>query len=68
MLTLSPINTSNLEDVWFVNSNASNHMTSHEEWFCELRKPDRPGYVETGNDTMHPIRHVGNVPSGEEGN
>ena len=24
--------------------------------------PKRPGYVETGDDTAHPIAHVGNVP------
>ena len=55
------------EDVWFVDSGASNHMTSHKEWFLELREPERPGYVETGDDTTHPIRHIGNVPFGERG-
>ena len=58
---------SNLEDVWFVDSRASNHMTPHQEWFQDLRVPDRPGYVETGDDTTHPIWHVGNVPFGKEG-
>ena len=57
----------NPEDVWFVDSSASNHMTSHQEWFCKLREPERPGYVKTGDDTMHPIRHIGNVPFGKEG-
>ena len=51
-------------NVWFVDSGASNHMTSHEDWFRELRKPDQPGYVETGDDTTHTIRHIGNVPFG----
>ena len=37
MSASSSTNTSNLEDEWFVDSIASNHMTSHEEWFCELR-------------------------------
>ena len=23
---------------------------------------ERPGYVETGDDTSHPIKHTGNVP------
>ena len=32
--------TCNLEDVWFVDSGASNHMTSHQEWFRELREPE----------------------------
>ena len=43
-------------------------MTSHKEWFCELREPERPGYVETGEDTMHLIQHIGNVPFSEKGN
>ena len=38
------------EDLWFVDSGASNHMTSHQEWFHELREPERPGDVETGDD------------------
>ena len=42
------------------------HMMSHEEWFCDLRTLDRLGYVETGDDTTHPIWHVGNVPLGKK--
>ena len=42
-------------------------MTCHEDWFRELHAPDRPGYVETGDDTTHPIRHIGNVPFGNNG-
>ena len=57
----------NPEDVWFVDFGASNHMTSHKEWFLELREPERPGYVETGDDTRDPILHIGNVPFGEKG-
>ena len=30
-----PTNTSSLEYVWFVDSIASNNITSHEEWFCD---------------------------------
>ena len=32
--------TSNSEDVWFIDSDASHHMTSHQEWFHDLRMPD----------------------------
>ena len=39
-----------------------NHMTSHGEWFQDMHDPERPGYVETSDDTTHPIAHVGNVP------
>ena len=49
-------------DVWYVNSGASNHMTHHKNWFNELHAPKKPGYVETGDDTLHPIEHVGKVP------
>ena len=50
------------DDVWYVDSGASNHMTSHAEWFNALRSPEKPGYVETGDDTAHLVKHVGNVP------
>ena len=42
-------------------------MTSHQEWFRDLRTPDRPGYIETGDDTPHPIQHIGDVPFGKDG-
>ena len=61
MSAQAPTSTSSLDSIWFVDLGASNHMTSHEDWFQELRKPDRPGYVEIGDATIHPIHHVGNV-------
>ena len=70
MMASDPANsasTSNSEHAWFVDSGASHHMTSHQEWFRDLRTPDRPGYIETGDDTPHPIRHIGDVPFGKEG-
>ena len=67
MSTKAPTSTSSSDSIWFVNSGASNHMTSHEDWFGELRMPDPPDYVETGDDTTHPSRHVGNVPFGNDG-
>ena len=50
------------ENVWYVDSGASNHMTSHGEWFKDLQTLENPGFVETGDDTAHPIAHTGNVP------
>ena len=61
MLTQSPGNTFASNNIWFVDFRASNHMTSHKDWFKELRKTDRLRYVETGDATIHPIQHVGNV-------
>ena len=37
-------------------------MTHHKNWFNELHVPKKPGYVETGDGTLHPIEHVGKVP------
>ena len=51
--------TSKLNEVWYVDSGASNHMTSHEEWFSYLEKLEKPGVVEIGNDTPQTIEHVG---------
>ena len=39
--------TSKLNEVWYVDSGASHHMTSHEEWFSYLEKLEKPGFVET---------------------
>ena len=50
------------DTMWYVDSSASNHMTSHGEGFKEMKKLDKPGYVETCDDTTHPIAHVGDVP------
>ena len=32
------VNTSKSSEVWYVDSGASNHMKSHEEWFSYLEK------------------------------
>ena len=50
------------DEVWYVDYGASNHMTSHEEWFSYLEKLEQPGVVKTGDDTPHPIEHIGEVP------
>ena len=50
------------EHVWYVDSGASNHMMSHGEWFRDMKKLDAPSYVETCDDTTHPIAHIGKVP------
>ncbi|MCO5610711.1 hypothetical protein L7F22_064952 [Adiantum nelumboides] len=48
---------------------ALNHMTNHGEWFKELQALQNLGYVETGDDTAHPIVHTGHVPlSLQDGN
>ncbi len=48
--------------VWYVDLGASNHMTSHGEWFKDIQSPEKPVFVETGDNTSHPIAHVGRVP------
>jgi hypothetical protein len=42
-------------NVWYVDSGASNHMTSHGEWFKDTKDLKTLGFVETGDDTTHPI-------------
>ena len=37
-------------------------MTSCGEWFRDMRKPKVSGFVQTGDDTAHPIAHIGDVP------
>jgi hypothetical protein len=50
------------DEVWYLDSGASNHMTSHKEWFSYLEKPKNPRVVAIGDDTPHPITNVGEVP------
>jgi len=52
----------NVDNVWYVDSGAFNHMTYHGEWFRDVKNLEKPSYVETGNDTAHPIAHIRNVP------
>ena len=33
------------DEVWYVDFDASNHMTCHKEWFLYLEKPMQPGVV-----------------------
>ena len=46
------------DEVWYVDSGASNHMTSHKEWFTYLKKPEQPRVVATRDDTPHLMEHV----------
>jgi len=42
-------------NVWYVDSEASNHMTSHGEWFRDTKHLKTPGFVEIGDVTTHLI-------------
>ncbi len=48
-------------NVWYVDFRASNHMTSHEEWFRDTKDLKTPGFVEIGDDTTYPITQIGKV-------
>jgi hypothetical protein len=52
----------NVDNVWYVDSGAFNHMTYHGEWFRDVKNLEKLGYVETKDDTAHPIAHIRNVP------
>ena len=51
-----------LDNVWYVDLGASNHMTSHGEWFKSMHDPKKPGFVERGDDSKHSIAYIGDVP------
>ncbi len=48
-------------NVWYVDSGALNHMTSHGEWFRDTRDLKTLGFVKTGDDTTHPITQINKV-------
>ena len=54
-------NAADCKNVCFVDSGASNHMSSHGEWFSNVRSLEKPSYVETGDDNTHPIAYVGKI-------
>jgi hypothetical protein len=49
-------------NVWYVNSRASNHMTSHGEWFRDTRDLKTLRFVKIGDDITHLITQIGKVP------
>ncbi len=49
-------------NVWYVDFGASNHMTSHREWFRDRKDLKTLGFVETDDDTTHPMTQIGKVP------
>ena len=55
-------NTSKLKEVWYVDSKASNHMTNHENWFSYVEKLEQSGVIKTSDNTLHPIKHIGDIP------
>ncbi len=48
-------------NVWYVDSRTSNHMTSHGGWFRDTKELKTPRFVETSDDTTHPITQIGKV-------
>jgi hypothetical protein len=52
----------NVDNVWYVDSGVSNHMTYHGEWFTDVKNLEKPSYIEMGDHTAHPIAHIENVP------
>jgi len=49
-------------NVRYVDSGASNHMISHGEWYRDIKDLKIPKFVETGDDTIHPITQIDKVP------
>ena len=55
------VGTSKPKEVWYVDSDMSNHMMKHEEWFSTLEKSEQPRFIKSDDDTSHPIDHIDNV-------
>jgi hypothetical protein len=43
-----------VNNVWYVDSGVSNHMTSHGEWFRDAKDLKTPRFVETSDDMSQP--------------
>jgi len=48
-------------NVWYMDSKVSNHMTSHGKWFKDTKDLKTPWFVETSDDITHPITQIGKV-------
>ncbi len=48
-------------NVWYVDFGTSNHIINHKEWFKDISDLKTLGFVETGDDTAHPITQIGKV-------
>jgi hypothetical protein len=49
-------------NVWYVDSGVSNHMTSHGKWFRDTKDLKTLGFLEISDDITHPITQISKVP------
>lgn len=49
------------QDVWYLDSGASSHMTSHREWMTDFENDSNKNKVILGDNSTHNIEGVGNV-------
>ncbi len=49
-------------NVWNEDFGASNHMINHGKWFRNIKNLKTLRFVETSDDTTHPITQIGKVP------
>jgi hypothetical protein len=49
-------------NAWYVDSGASQHMTSARQLFSSLKKQDSRVQVELGDDAKYPVAGVGTIP------
>jgi len=48
-------------NVWYVDFGVSNHMIIHGEWFKDTGDLKTLGFMETCDETTHPITQIGKV-------
>ena len=54
-------NATDCQNVWLIDLGASSHMASHGEWFSDVKILEKPNYLETSDDIVHPIAQVSKV-------
>ena len=51
----------NVDNVWYMDLGASNHMTCHGPWLKKMESTKTIGFVTIGDDTLHLIMHTSDV-------
>ncbi|KAH9299486.1 hypothetical protein KI387_031168 [Taxus chinensis] len=53
--------TKSTQDIWYVDSGATRHMTERKDWFYTLRDSPNKNHVSLGDDSSYSIKGIGNI-------